>query len=639
MDAAAWEQAKAIITAALRRPPAEREQFVREQGGDTPLAGEIITMLAGYAGTDFLADTAAVDPGEESDDIQPGMKIGPYVIVDSIGRGGMGHVFLGNDPRLRRKVALKCVIRSLAADDASKKRIRAEARAAARVAHPNVATIHDVVEHEDRAFIVMEYVEGESLAARLRRERLPIDRVLAIGRQLASALTAAHTRGIVHRDLKPANVQITPEGGVKVLDFGIAHAPRHPTTIASAATTNLAATVAPARLGQAGTPPYMAPEQLIGRPGDERSDVYSLGVVLFEMATGKRPYKETDTADLVVAQAKGVPRADVTDPRVPHLLADVIAKALAVDLDARFQTAADVDAALAGVERVLAAQIEPIVRKIARVAVGVVMVPIVLAGVGLAATTGFNITFSLQGPFASESWRTTLLWGLKAVGPSLVFMLLTAVVILAIRFVIRVAMLLPSVSRLADRLAAQASKLNTQINLEDPAVLAQALAALGLLAVATMAWTHSALIAAWANYVNTASLEKLVPLAPANVAERSAYRIELDVLVLAFSVGLFRVLHLRRRDRTRGGQHTVALVAAIVVLLVLMNEWPYRIFFHNEFERVDYSGARCYIIADSALEYLLFCPDNPAPRNRTIRHDDPQLRRLGIVESVFTTLK
>jgi len=220
-----------------------------------------------------------------------------------------------------------------------------------------------------------------------------------------------------------------------------------------------------------------------------------------------------------------------------------------------------------------------------------------------------------------------------------VFMLLTAVVILAIRFVIRVAMLLPPVSRLADRLAAQASKLNTQINLEDPAVLAQALAALGLLAVATMAWTHSALIAAWANYVNTASLEKLVPLAPANVAERSAYRIELDVLVLAFSVGLFRVLQLRRRDRARGGQHTVALVAAIVVLLVPMNEWPYRTFFHNEFERVDYGGARCYIIADSALEYLLFCPDNPAPRNRTIRHDDPQLRRLGIVESVFTTLK
>ena len=637
MDAAAWEQAKAVITAALRRPPSERERFVREQCGDTPLAGEIITMLAGYGG-DFLAETTAADPGDESDDIQPGMKIGPYVIVDSIGRGGMGHVFLGNDPRLRRKVALKCVIRSLAADEASKKRIRAEARAAARVTHPNVATIHDVVEYEDRAFIVMEYVEGESLAARLKRERLPIDRVLAIGRQLASALTAAHARGIVHRDLKPANIQITPEGSVKVLDFGIAHASQHATTIASAATTDAAAVTAPFRPGQPGTPPYMAPEQLMGRPGDERSDVYSLGVVLFEMAAGRRPYKETDTADLVLVQARGVPRAEVVDPRVPHLLADVIAKALAVDLDARFQTAADVEAALADVERAAAARIEPIVRKLARVAIGVVMVPVVLAGVGLAATTGFNLTFSLQGPFAAESWQTIVLWGLKAIGPSLVFMLVTAVVMLTIRFVMRVAMLLPPVSRLAGRLAAQADKLNTQINLKDPAVLAQALAALGLLAVGMMLWTHSALIAAWANYVSTASIEKLTPLAPANVAERNAYRIELDVLVLAFGVGLFRVLQLRRRDHTRGGQYTVALVAAIVVLLVLMNEWPYRTFFHNEFERVDYGGARCYIIADSALEYLLFCPDNPVPRNRNIRHGDPELRRLGIVESVFTGL-
>ena len=217
MDAAAWEQAKAVITAALRRPAAEREQFVREQCGNTPLAGEIITMLAGYGDNDSLADTAP-GPGGGPDDIQPGMKIGPYVIVDSIGHGGMGQVFLGHDPRLRRKVALKCVIRSLAANDSHKTRIRDEARAAARVTHPNIATIHDVVEHEDRAFIVMEYVEGETLSARLKRARVPVDRVITIGRQLASALAAAHARGIVHRDLKPANVQITPEGTVKVLD-------------------------------------------------------------------------------------------------------------------------------------------------------------------------------------------------------------------------------------------------------------------------------------------------------------------------------------------------------------------------------------------------------------------------------------
>src|SRR5262249_47874067 len=204
-----------------------------------------------------------------------------------------------------------------------------------------------------------------------------------------------------------------------------------------------------------------------------------------------------------------------------------------------------------------------------------------VAGVGLAATTGFNVTFSVQGPFAAESWRTTLLWGVKAVGPSLVFMLITAAVVLTLRFLIRIAILAPPLRRQLDRLARRAADIKAEINLDDPLVFAQGLAALGLIAVATMVWCHAGLIGAWANYVNTAALEKLTLLAPQNVAERTSYRIELDVLVLAFGAGLVRVVQLRRRSRTRGGQPTVALVAAIVALLVLMNEWPYRTFFHN----------------------------------------------------------
>jgi serine/threonine-protein kinase len=194
--------------------------------------------------------------------------------------------------------------------------------------HPNVATIHDVVEHDDRAFIVMEYVEGESLAARLKRERLPIERVVAIGRQLASALAAAHACGVVHRDLKPGNVHFATDGTVKVLDFGIANAPTP-------------------HGPQPGTPPYMSPEQLQGRAVDERSDIYSLGVVLFEMATGRRPHPETDAADLVIAIATGAPRADGVDPRVPTPLADIIATALAVDVESRYRSATEIGAALA----------------------------------------------------------------------------------------------------------------------------------------------------------------------------------------------------------------------------------------------------------------------------------------------------
>jgi serine/threonine protein kinase len=636
MDAAAWEQAKAVITEALRRAPTERERFVREQCGDTPLALEIITMLAGYQGNDFLAPAA--DAGDESNDIQPGMRVGPYVIVDSIGRGGMGHVFLGSDPRLRRKVALKCVIRSMAGTGAYK-RIRDEARAAARVTHANVATIHDILDHEDRTFIVMEYVPGESLASSLRRERLPLARVVAIGRQLAAALAAAHAQGVVHRDLKPANIQLTPEGVVKVLDFGIANAPRQPTTVASGTTTSGGAITQPVRLAQAGTPPYMAPEQLLGRPADYRSDLYSLGVVLFEMATGRRPFKQTDTAELIVAQTRGAPWADEIDANVPASFADVIAKALAIDPEARFQSAPEVDQALQSVEQALAKSREPILGKLTRVTVGLLMVPMVIAGVGLTTTTGFNLTFGLTGAFAaSQSWTTTLQWGLKAVRPSLVFMLVAAGIVLVVKFLGGLLLLVPRVRRLADRLEPYGDRFAASVNLNDPSVLAQALVALGLVAIAAVLWFHADLIGAWANYVNTADVEKLAPLRHENITEHLRYRIELDVLVLAFGFGLVRVLQ-RRHQLRSAGKTATALLAGIVVLMVLMDAWPYRTLYQNEFERVDYSGARCYITGQSAQEFLLFCPDNPVPRNRTIDRADPRLRRLGVVENVFTGLK
>jgi serine/threonine protein kinase len=165
------------------------------------------------------------DPSESDElaDLNPGSTVGPYVILDRLGRGGMGQVFLANDSRLRRKVALKCLLSRRNARDLRSQILR-EARAAARITHPNVAAVHDVIEHGARVFIVMEYVEGETLSARLRRGRLPIGTVIAIGRQLASALGAAHARGVVHRDLKPANIQVALDGSVKVVDFGVAAA-------------------------------------------------------------------------------------------------------------------------------------------------------------------------------------------------------------------------------------------------------------------------------------------------------------------------------------------------------------------------------------------------------------------------------
>ena len=633
MNPSSWEQAKDVITEALKRAPSDREQFVRERCANSAMAGEIITLLAAYRdGGDFLADPAE----EDDEELEPGTRVGPYVIIDSIGRGGMGHVFLGSDPRLRRKVALKCVIRSLAGSGERHLRILHEARAAASVMHPNVATIHDVVEHENRAFIVMEYVEGESLAARLKRERMPIDRVIAIGRQLASALSAAHAKRVVHRDLKPGNVHFATDGTVKVLDFGIANAPRMATTVASSAST-VAASMQPTIRGpQPGTPPYMSPEQLMGRGVDERSDIYSLGVVLFEMATGRRPHRETEAADLVVAIANGTPRAEAVDPRVPAALADVIAKALALDIEARYQSAAEIGAALELAETELTRRHELIARKAARVAVGTLMVPLVLAGIGITTTSGFNLTFGRTGAFAAEPWPAYLVWGFKALLPSLVFMVIAALIAQAIRLVFRVASLSRPVGAALERLRSRMNQMASNIGLADPAVLAQILAGLAFAALVAMRWRHGDLMDAWMTYINSAPAGRLDLLGPDHVKMRGWYRIELDVLILAFGFGLYRVANLRRRHRTARGRAALAMLGALLVVFVLLNEWPYRTFYHNEFERIDYAGARCYIVGDSAQEFLIFCPEKSPPRNQTIRHDDANLRRLGVIENVFT---
>ena len=298
----------------------------------------------------------------------------------------MGEVYLGRDTRLNRQVALKCL---LAQDQEDKQhaRIIHEARAAAQINHSNVATIHDVIEEGARAYIVMEYVEGESLAARLRRGRVPIREALAIGRQLLSALGAAHAVNIIHRDLKPANIQLTRSGLVKVLDFGIARATR--AVIGTGTTETGGIVTAPDPNGRgAGTPAYMAPEQMLGAPVDERADLYTVGVVLFELVTGRRPYDYVDPLELVGLPESLSPRADAIDPTAPSALADVLEIALKRDPQQRYQAAKDFDEALAEVQQKIATVGRPTRREW-----------LALAGVAAAATVG-GVLLWMRSAFA-----------------------------------------------------------------------------------------------------------------------------------------------------------------------------------------------------------------------------------------------
>jgi eukaryotic-like serine/threonine-protein kinase len=265
-----------------------------------------------------------------------GTRLGPYEILSLIGVGGMGEVYEARDTRLDRTVALKRLSPHVAASPEGRRRFEREARAASLLNHPHICTLHDVGSHEDVEFLVMEKVEGESLAARLRRGALPVAEVLQYATQMADALATAHGRGIVHRDLKPANVMLTTHG-VKLLDFGLATL--RPSRGIIEGGQEKALTTAGAILG---TLQYMAPEQLQGRAVDERADVFALGAILYEMLTGRSAFAAESAAGVVAAVlARNPPRLGAERRDVPAALDWVVAQCLGKTADERWQSARD----------------------------------------------------------------------------------------------------------------------------------------------------------------------------------------------------------------------------------------------------------------------------------------------------------
>jgi len=341
-DPQRWQRVKEIFEAALERRGAEREAFLEQAcDGEADVRAEVESLLRSYdAAGSFMESPAVAHAADDlagEQKLSAGQRVKHYQIVDLIGEGGMGEVYLATDTILGRRVALKVLPAFVSKDPDRLRRFTQEARAASRLSHPNVCVVHEIGETDDgRPFIAMEYVQGLTLRQRLRDHTMKLGDVLDIAIQIAEGLIAAHEAGIVHRDIKPENIMIRPEGYVKVLDFGLAKlTERHQ----SATNTTMPTLLLHSTPGVViGTAAYMSPEQARGVPVDERTDIWGLGVVLYEMASGQPPFAGETPTDVVVAIVeKEQPPISQHVEGTPPELERIVKKALRKDRNERYQ--------------------------------------------------------------------------------------------------------------------------------------------------------------------------------------------------------------------------------------------------------------------------------------------------------------
>jgi serine/threonine protein kinase len=342
MEPERWRQLKSIFNRALEVEPARRAAFLNQACvGDDMLRAEVESLLASHDQSAGFLEQPAYEAAAElidrdSGELLPGSRLGPYTVSKKLGQGGMGVVYLAIDTRLGRPVAIKALAPQYMSDVEHRERLRREARVAATLSHPSIAIVYALEEYEGHLYIVCEYVRGQTLHEELASGPLPPHLILDTAVEVARALVAAHEQGIIHRDLKPENVIRTPEGTLKVLDFGLARFQA----------LRPGGSLLPTRLTKAGvflgTPAYASPEQLLGIEVNFHTDIFSFGVMLYELASGIHPFAASDS----VATIARILEAEPTDlaqlrPIVPPGLAAIVHRCLRKSREQRYASARD----------------------------------------------------------------------------------------------------------------------------------------------------------------------------------------------------------------------------------------------------------------------------------------------------------
>jgi hypothetical protein len=443
-----------------------------------------------------------------------------------------------------------------------------------------------------------------------------------------------------------------PGGSVKILDFGVAHAismadmePAGATTTSAAPLSTTMVTLRTERgaIRHPGTPAYMSPEQMFGKPIDQRSDIYSLGVILYEMSTGHRPYSTDDPLDVVLALSRNLLRPSGAETHLPEAVNEVIGKMLAVNLEERYQKASEVEAALTtliapepGLVGAAGATIRSRILLVGKRAAVVGAIPLTIGVLGYLETLAFNYTMGRVTPFDEEPALVWLQAGSSALFLPAIYQVGIFLVLAATRFIVRMLSLSRGIEHFLTTGATHTKRLGSRLGLNDPAVLAQAIAMVGFIALAALTAEFWGVVRAWMARIDTAPPLQWLPLRPGNRTAYQTFHFLLCVLVFGFGMAVFRIARLRSVQRVRGSAGSFALVVGMLAVSIVMLVLPHRIAFRAEFERVDAGSDRCFMLGEHDDRWLISCPDQDQPRNRIVRRDDPTVRRLGTRQSIFS---
>jgi hypothetical protein len=548
---------------------------------------------------------------------------GRYRLLEKVGEGSYGSVYRAWDPQLERELAIK-LLHDDAADARAIDRLLPEARALAKVRHPNVVNVIDVGSNEGRVGLSMEYIHGQTLEDVLRRQGpLAAAEATLIGQDVCRALAAVHRAGLVHRDVKARNVMREQAGRIVLMDFGTG---REVHLLERAGQADVA-----------GTPIYMAPEVLAGRPASVRSDVYSVGVLIYHLASRRYPFTVRTMAELRAAHGKGDRRfLSESRPDLPASFVRVVERCLAPDPRERFGSMGELVEALS---RVIGGEPRATIagpNRLVRAVTGIVAAVWLATAMGFLNSLAFNVALE-RSDFVTESPWDWFVWGVRSsLGPLLI--LLLGFIALALFNVSRHLALRASstVARLDTAVQAAGRKWAARLPLEQPSDLSSWAFVVSSGALALAWWWFWPLLAALATSISRGSPERLTLLSPAFADYQASYRQVFSCIVIGTVAVWYGLTKVAARRGHRLPPPVLAGAGAAIFLSFASLDFPYRLLLHNEFEAARWNGASCYILGERTDDLLLFCPDLPVPRNRVVQKSTATVERQGRRESLFT---